>query len=469
LRAPIALYPDALLSEVLMASTYPLEVVEAERWAAANKGLKGDALKVAVDKQSWDDSVKSLTATPEVLNMMSEKLTWTQQLGDAVLAQQADVMDAVQRLRVKAQSNDKLASDKQQMVTAQQQGDKQVIVIAPTQPDTMYVPYYDPGVVYGEWPYPAYPPYSWPAPGYIAAGVIATGLAFGAGYALGRWTSGGYWGGGFNWGGNNINRGSGNAWVHNSVHRQGVRYNNASVAAKFGGGRNLAGAQNRMDFRGRGGNQVLQRGAGGAGNRPGASAGANRPNVGAGANRPGAGGSRPGAGAGGGRPGAGGGASRPKGAGGNRPNVGGGNRPGGAGGRGPGAFGNISSGRAASFEGARGRASFGGGGGGGMYRGGGGGRGGGGRRSDMRLKHDIVLLGRLDDGLGFYRFSYKGGHSTYVGVMAQEVLSVMPTAVTRGADGYLRVDYEKLAVPFETYDQWIATGAHLPAVKPIAH
>ncbi|MGC2075986.1 MAG: DUF3300 domain-containing protein, partial [Xanthobacteraceae bacterium] len=257
LVAPIALYPDALLSEILMASTYPLEVVEADRWVQANKNLKGDALKDAADKQSWDDSVKSLVATPSVLDMMNQKLSWTQQLGDAVLAQQPDVMDAIQRLRTKAQANNKLASNQQQTVSTQQQDGRQIIVIAPAQPDTIYVPYYDPAVVYGPWQYPAYPPYYWPAPGYIAAGVLATGLAFGAGYALGRWAGGGYWGGGFNWGGNNINinrnvninninRGGGNNWVHNPVHRQGVRYANANVAAKFGGNRtNIAGgAQN---------------------------------------------------------------------------------------------------------------------------------------------------------------------------------------------------------------------------------
>ena len=102
LLAPIALYSDALLAQILMASTYPLEVIEAERWVTANKNLKGDALKAAVDKQRWDDSVKSLAATPSVLDMMSDKLDWTQKLGDAVLAQQPDVMDAVQRLRQKA-------------------------------------------------------------------------------------------------------------------------------------------------------------------------------------------------------------------------------------------------------------------------------------------------------------------------------------------------------------------------------
>jgi len=133
LVAPIALYPDALLSEILMASTYPLEVVEADRWVQSNKNLKGDALKDAVDKQSWDDSVKSLVATPSVLDMMNEKLSWTQQLGDAVLAQQPDVMDAIQRLRTKAQANNKLTSNQQQTVSTQQQDGRQVIVIAPAQ------------------------------------------------------------------------------------------------------------------------------------------------------------------------------------------------------------------------------------------------------------------------------------------------------------------------------------------------
>jgi len=109
------------------------------------------------------------------------------------------------------------------------------------------------------------------------------------------------------------------------------------------------------------------------------------------------------------------------------------------------------------------------GGGGGGFRGGGARVGGGGRRSDIRLKHDIVLLGRLDDGLGYYRFVYNGGHTAYVGVMAQEVQAIMPEAVTRGADGYMRVSYDQLGLPFETYKQWLASGAHLPSVAPAAH
>jgi Chaperone of endosialidase len=107
-------------------------------------------------------------------------------------------------------------------------------------------------------------------------------------------------------------------------------------------------------------------------------------------------------------------------------------------------------------------------GGGGHRRTGGGGRGGG-RRSDIRLKHDIVLIGRLDDGLGYYRFVYNGGHTTYVGVMAQEVQRVAPEAVTLAADGYLRVSYHLLGLPFETYQQWVETGAQLPSVKPVTH
>jgi len=409
--------------------------------------------------------------------MMSDRLDWTQALGNAVLAQQQDLMAAVQRLRAKAQANNKLTSTQQQTVTTQAQASgPPTIIIQPTQPDTIYVPYYDPSVVYGPWPYPAYPPYYWPAPGYIAGGIIATGIAFGAGYALGHWAGGGYrWGGGFGWGGNNIyvNRSVnvnnvGNSWTHNPVHRQGVRYNNANVAAKFGSN-NFAGAQNRADFRGKGGGGLQGGNLAGA-NRPGGgAAGANRPGGGAaGANRPGGGA------AGANRPAGGGaaGANRPGGGGVNRPAAGGGGgRPGGN------AMGNISSGRSANLESARGRASLGGGGGGGGgFRGGGGGGGGfhgggggggrggggGGRRSDIALKHDIMLLGRLDNGLGFYRFVYNGGHTAYVGVMAQEVRAVMPAAVTRGGDGYLRVYYDKLGIKFQSYDEWLASGARVP-------
>ncbi|MGA8497828.1 MAG: DUF3300 domain-containing protein, partial [Xanthobacteraceae bacterium] len=290
LVAPIALYPDALLSEILMASTYPLEVVEADRWVNANKTLQGDALKAALDKQNWDDSIKSLAATPDVLDLMSNKLDWTQQLGDAVLAQQPDVMDAIQRLRVKAQANNKLQSTSQQTVTTQSTGGRQYIYIAPTDPDEIYVPYYDPSVVYGDWPYPDYPAYYWPPPAYIGAGLIATGLAFGTGYALGRWASGGNrWGGGFNWSGNNINVNrsvnniNGNNWAHNPAHRGNVGYANPGVAAKFGSTNVRGGTQ--LNGRGSGGQQVLQPGGGNRqnlGGGAGAGGGGNR-NIGNGA------------------------------------------------------------------------------------------------------------------------------------------------------------------------------------------
>jgi len=187
LVAPIALYPDNLLSLVLMASTYPVEVVQADRWATENKKLKGERLKAAVDRQSWDDSVKSLVATPDVLAMMSSQLDWTVKLGEAVLAQQSEVMDAIQRLRAKADANNKLTSTKEQKVTKTQEGGRTIIAIEPTDPNMLYVPYYDPAVVYGTWPYADYPPYYWGYPGYIAGGLIAAGLAFGAGWALSNW------------------------------------------------------------------------------------------------------------------------------------------------------------------------------------------------------------------------------------------------------------------------------------------
>lgn len=484
LVAPIALYPDALLANVLAASTYPLEVVEADRWVKEHKTLKGDQLKSQLDKQSWDDSIKALTGTASVLAMMSDKLDWTKSLGDAVLAQQPDVMDAIQRLRAKAQANNKLVSTKQQKVSVQTQDNRQVIVIEPTDPDTMYIPYYDPAVVYGDWPYADYPPYYFGYPSYIGAAVIGAGLAFGAGYALGRW--GNYWGGRVNWGGNNffINRSStiNNAgWQHNPAHRQGVRYNNVNVQQRFGNNNIRAGSAQRMDFRGRSGQQVLNPGQDRGGAR---AAAADRGGAGAGAgarDRTAAGAANRAAGNRGGgdrqaRSGDRGGAKQARGGGGARP-PGAGNRAGA--GRGDSAFRNMSSGRAANAQSARGRASyasmghapvaagggFRGGGGGGGFRGGGGGGfrgGGGGRRSDLALKHDVVLLGYLDNGLGYYRFSYLGSTKAYVGVIAQEVEAVQPEAVTRGRDGYLRVYYDKLGIKFRTYKDWLAGGAQIP-------
>ena len=199
LVAPIALYPDELLSDVLQASAYPIEVVEAARWYDANKSLTGTALTSALDQQTWHASVKSLVATPSVLDMMNSQLGWTQELGAAVLNQQSAVMAAVQELRARAQAANQLQSNQQQNVTVQSQGSQQVIVIEPTTPGTVYVPYYDPAVVYGRWAYPDYLPYYWPPPAGIA---IGRGIAFGVGFAIGDPIWHGYWGGywgGFDW------------------------------------------------------------------------------------------------------------------------------------------------------------------------------------------------------------------------------------------------------------------------------
>ena len=188
LLAPIALYSDPLLAQVLIAATYPLEVVQADRWAKTNAGLKGEALTAALGKQSWDDSIKSLVQVPTVLTMMSEQLDWTQKLGDAVLAQQSDVMDAVQRLRTRAQANGKLQSTKEQTVTTKTDDQQRpYVLIEPASPNEIYVPYYEPAAVYGAWPYPDYAPYYFPPPpGYIPGRLLATGIAFGAGIAVGH-------------------------------------------------------------------------------------------------------------------------------------------------------------------------------------------------------------------------------------------------------------------------------------------
>ena len=293
LVAPIALYPDPLLAQVLMASTYPLEVVQADRWAKANKSLKGDKLTAALEKQDWDASVKQLVSTPTVLAMMNDKLDWTQALGDAVLAQQADVMDAIQRLRAKAQANGKLETTKQQKVTVKQdQGSAPIIEIEPASPDVVYVPYYDPAVVYGDWPYPAYPPYYFPPPaGWVVGGAIATGVAWGAAYAIGReiWDD-------FDWRHGNIDIDidrnvnidadrNFNKWEHNSYHRRGVAYNNADVKNKFNKA-NINASDRKLDYRGRSGEQVLKPGnkPGGGGLKPG---GDNRPDLGGNGERPG--------------------------------------------------------------------------------------------------------------------------------------------------------------------------------------
>jgi len=196
LVAPIALYPDPLVSQVLMASTYPLEVAEASNWLQANKNLKGDALNQALQQQTWDASVKSLVSFPPVLEMMGTQLSWTQKLGDAVLAQQSDAMTAIQALRAKAKKSGALQTNAQQTITTQGSGSQQAIIIQPTNPQVIYVPAYNPTVIYGAWPYPAYPPYAYSPPGYSAGSML---LSFGAGMAVGAALWGGcHWGSGGN-------------------------------------------------------------------------------------------------------------------------------------------------------------------------------------------------------------------------------------------------------------------------------
>nr|WP_086918635.1 DUF3300 domain-containing protein [Paraburkholderia hospita] len=197
LTAPIALYPDALLAQVLMAATFPQDVTAAAAWSKANSQYKGDDAVKAVASEPWDPSVQSLVAFPQVLATMASKPDWVTQLGNAFLAQPDDVMDSVQRLRKQAQSAGNLKTSEQQKVIVEQS----TIQIVPANPQVVYVPTYNPTVVYGAWPYPAYPPvYVPPPPGYAIATGFMTGLAFGAGVAVAN----SLWGG-FNWSNHDVN------------------------------------------------------------------------------------------------------------------------------------------------------------------------------------------------------------------------------------------------------------------------
>lgn len=231
LLAPIALYPDALLTQVLMAATYPLEIVEASRWLqqGSNAQLHGDALAKALEGQSWDPSVKSLVPFPEVLAMMNGKLDWTQQVGYAFATQQADVMNSVQRLRAQAQQAGSLKSTPQQTVSSEQGA----IVIQPADPQVIYVPAYNPTVVYGTWPYPATPPVYFPPPGYLAANAFVSGLAFATGAAV----VGSLWGWARPaWGAGNVNVNV-NRWNNINVNRTAIQSNVWRPPAAGVGGR----------------------------------------------------------------------------------------------------------------------------------------------------------------------------------------------------------------------------------------
>jgi hypothetical protein len=365
LVAPIALYPDPLLAQTLAASTYPLELIQLQQWLAKNKDLKDKALADAVAKQPWDPSIQSMAAVPEVVKRLADDIQWTTELGDAFLAQGDDVMDAVQRMRGKAEQKGALKSNEQQTVETKVVESKTVIVVQPTNPEVVYVPSYNPTVVYPPPVYP-YPPVYYP-PYYPGAGLITFGVGMAMGAAI--------WGGsccGCNWGGggnnininnnNNFNRntnvnrgqgGSGNRggsgnWQHNSQHRGGAPYSNKSTANKYGGSA-------RGEGRGQGGAATASSRGGGAG----ASAS-----------------SRSGGGAGAGSRGGGTGASASS-----RSSSGGGSRSGGASagsrsGGGGSAFGGGSggfSGSSARSSSSRGASSMGSRGGGGGSRGGGGG------------------------------------------------------------------------------------------------
>ena len=203
LVAPIALYPDNLLALVLMASTYPVDLVQADRWIQSNKKLKSDPLKAAVGEQPWDDSVESLVPRQRPCNDELEARL-DSELGEAVVGQQPDVMDAIQRLRAKADANNKLASTKRQKVADARRVAKRFFAIEPSDPDMLYVPYYDPAVVYGSWPYAEYPPYYWGYPG-MCRRADRDRARIRPGWALNNWASGGaWWGGGVNWGNRGI-------------------------------------------------------------------------------------------------------------------------------------------------------------------------------------------------------------------------------------------------------------------------
>jgi hypothetical protein len=253
LVAPIALYPDPLLAQCLAASTYPLDIVDAQQWLARNSNLKGDELADSVENQNWDPSVQALVQVPEALKRMSEDIKWTTELGDAFLAQQNEVMQAVQRLRAKARDAGKLESSEQMNVESTTSEGEDVVAIEPTDPEVVYVPAYSPSAIWGPMYYP-YPPIYYP-PYYGGAW-----LGFGLGIAIGIGISNGW---ACHWGSNNtinINnnnryvnhynqqnniRGSGNQWQHNPAQRGGTPYRDSATANKYGGGTRQSGSLDR--------------------------------------------------------------------------------------------------------------------------------------------------------------------------------------------------------------------------------
>ncbi len=251
--APIALYPDALLSQILMASTYPLEVVEADRWMKENAGLKGDALDQALLDREWDPSVKSLCHFPAILGAMSEKIAQTTRLGDAFLGQQDDVMAMVQELRAKAREAGNLKSTKEQNVVVE----KETIIIESANPEVVYIPSYDPAYVYGPWWYPAYPPYYW----WSGAVIVGSGIVFWPGIFVGPFIGSWCF---FDWYNHAVfidfhridrfhrhhgDRDGRERWHHEAEHRRGVAYRDRTTAQKFGQAPERS-RESRRDMRG---------------------------------------------------------------------------------------------------------------------------------------------------------------------------------------------------------------------------
>lgn len=256
LVAPVALYPDPLLGQVLAASTYPLEIAEAQQWLQRNGNLQGAQLTDAARQQDWDPSVQALVAFPDVMKLLGNDLRWTTDLGNAFLAQQADVMAAVQRMRSRAQSNGRLQSSPQQVVTTQNENGQSAIEIQPADPQVIYVPVYQPEYVYGPPVWGAYPDL-WYPPGF------GYGFGFGPGiYAAGffpGWVGWGGWGWGLGWYGGGYGRGlfvnagffnrygyraglgaggfgGRSQWAHDPGHRMGVSYPNQNLASRYSGG-----------------------------------------------------------------------------------------------------------------------------------------------------------------------------------------------------------------------------------------
>lgn len=267
--APLALYPDALLAQVLMAATYPGDVADAVAWSKANPQASGDDAVRQVAEQPWDPSVQSLVAFPAVLVTLGQNPAWVQRVGDAFLAQPDALMDSVQRLRRQAQAAGNLQSNEQQQVSVQPStsssssqpvSNEQTIIIESADPQVVYVPSYNPSVVYGTWPYPSYPPvYYPPPPGYYFGTALATGLAFAAGVAIidSLW-------GDCNWGHgdididvnryNNINLNrqintGDKTWKHNALNRDGVPYRDRASRERYG--QRLSGSEQRQELRGR--------------------------------------------------------------------------------------------------------------------------------------------------------------------------------------------------------------------------